>query len=109
MATLTGGQGVATGKYHAAVVTNSEQWERAIVESGKTSGDLCYPLVFTPELHFQEFNSELADMRNSVIVKNFIFSCSIFFLFVCSIFLFFFIRKLIMPRRHAPACSFMPT
>jgi probable aminopeptidase NPEPL1 len=68
MATLTGGQGVATGKWHAAIVTNSEQWERACVESGKASGDLCYPLVFTPELHFSEFSSELADMRNSVLV-----------------------------------------
>jgi probable aminopeptidase NPEPL1 len=71
MATLTGGQGVATGKYHAAVVTNSAEWERACVESGKISGDLAYPLVFTPELHFSEFNSELADMRNSVIVSSF--------------------------------------
>jgi probable aminopeptidase NPEPL1 len=29
-------------------------------------GDLCFPLVFAPELHFSEFNSEVADMKNSV-------------------------------------------
>ena len=40
MATLTGAQGVATGWYHAAVVTNSESWERAAVCAGRSSGDL---------------------------------------------------------------------
>ena len=69
MATLTGGQGPATGKYHAAVVTNNEKWERACVEVGKKSADLCYPLVFAPELQFSEFNSDLADMKNSVTVR----------------------------------------
>jgi probable aminopeptidase NPEPL1 len=67
MATLTGAQGAATGKYHCAVLTNSEQWEKAVVEVGKMSGDLAFPVVFAPELHFSEYNSEVADMRNSVI------------------------------------------
>jgi len=58
------------GKYHAAVLTNSERWESASVEVGKQSWDLCFPLVFAPELHFSEFNSEVADMRNSVIVSK---------------------------------------
>lgn len=40
MATLTGAQGVATGQYHAAVVTNSEDWEQASVRAGRSSGDL---------------------------------------------------------------------
>lgn len=40
MATLTGAQGVATGQYHAAVVTNSENWEKASVFAGRSSGDL---------------------------------------------------------------------
>ena len=40
MATLTGAQGVATGLYHAAVVTNNEDWEKASVSAGKSSGDL---------------------------------------------------------------------
>ena len=40
MATLTGAQGVATGKYHAGVLTNSEEWEDLVVKAGKNSGDL---------------------------------------------------------------------
>ncbi|MED6274235.1 putative aminopeptidase npepl1 [Characodon lateralis] len=66
MATLTGAQGISTGKYHAAVMTNSEQWEVACVRAGRSSGDLTHPLVYCPELHFSEFTSAVADMKNSV-------------------------------------------
>uniref|UniRef100_A0AAQ5YS58 Cytosol aminopeptidase domain-containing protein n=1 Tax=Amphiprion ocellaris TaxID=80972 RepID=A0AAQ5YS58_AMPOC len=66
MATLTGAQGISTGKYHAAVMTNSEQWESACVRAGRSSGDLAHPLVYCPELHFSEFTSAMADMKNSV-------------------------------------------
>ncbi|KAL2091208.1 hypothetical protein ACEWY4_013471 [Coilia grayii] len=66
MATLTGAQGISTGKYHAAVMTNSERWEAACVRAGRSSGDLAHPLVYCPELHFSEFTSAVADMKNSV-------------------------------------------
>ncbi|XP_075997395.1 putative aminopeptidase NPEPL1 [Genypterus blacodes] len=66
MATLTGAQGISTGKHHAAVMTNSEQWETACVRAGRSSGDLAHPLVYCPELHFSEFTSAVADMKNSV-------------------------------------------
>ncbi|XP_028667786.1 probable aminopeptidase NPEPL1 isoform X3 [Erpetoichthys calabaricus] len=66
MATLTGAQGISTGKYHAAVVTNSETWETACAKAGRSSGDLIHPLVYCPELHFSEFTSAVADMKNSV-------------------------------------------
>jgi probable aminopeptidase NPEPL1 len=66
MATLTGAQGIATGKYHAALLTNSEDWETAGMKAGKNSGELVFPIVFAPELHFPEFNSVIADMKNSV-------------------------------------------
>ncbi|KAM8947609.1 putative aminopeptidase NPEPL1 isoform 2-T2 [Pelodytes ibericus] len=66
MATLTGAQGIATGKYHAAVLTNSEEWEAASVKAGRKCGDLVHPLVYCPELHFNEFSSAMADMKNSV-------------------------------------------
>merc|ERR1719187_1469128 len=66
MATLTGAQGTATGKYHAAAITNSEQWESRLVSAGRTSGDLVHPLPYSPELHFPEFASAVADMKNSV-------------------------------------------
>lgn len=66
MATLTGAQGVSTGKHHAAVLTNRDNWEDAAVHAGRMSGDLTFPLVYCPELHFSEFNSAVADMKNSV-------------------------------------------
>ncbi|XP_030681083.1 probable aminopeptidase NPEPL1 isoform X1 [Nomascus leucogenys] len=66
MATLTGAQGIATGKYHAAVLTNSAEWEAACVKAGRKCGDLVHPLVYCPELHFSEFISAVADMKNSV-------------------------------------------
>ncbi|KAH8273176.1 hypothetical protein KR018_008543 [Drosophila ironensis] len=66
MATLTGAQAVATGKYHGAVLTNSETWEVKSLQAGRKSGDLLAPIVFCPELHFSEFNSSVADMKNSV-------------------------------------------
>lgn len=40
MATLTGAQSTATGKYHAAILCNSEQLEANCVKAGKKSGDL---------------------------------------------------------------------
>lgn len=40
MATLTGAQGVSTGHYHGAIVTNDEQYEIACVKAGRWSGDL---------------------------------------------------------------------
>lgn len=61
-------QGIATGKYHGAILTNTEQWEDLCVEAGRTSGDLLSPIVYCPELHFSEFASAIADMKNSVAV-----------------------------------------
>ncbi|MCX4243212.1 leucyl aminopeptidase family protein [Paraliomyxa miuraensis] len=69
-ATLTGAQLVSTGLVHAAVVSNDEALERAAVEAGRHSGDLCHPLPFAPELYRHEFSSPVADMRNSVANRN---------------------------------------
>jgi len=66
MATLTGAQGVATGRSHAAVVSNDEDLELATVIAGKNCGDLVHPLLFVPEFFKKEFNSVVADMKNSV-------------------------------------------
>jgi probable aminopeptidase NPEPL1 len=65
-ATLTGAQLLATGKRHAAVVSNREGLEGLAVEAGRRSGDLTHPLPFAPEFFQAEFKSEVADMRNSV-------------------------------------------
>jgi probable aminopeptidase NPEPL1 len=65
-ATLTGAQGVATGDLHAAVVSNDEAIEQALLHAGRATGDLCWPLPFAPEFYRSEFTSPIADMRNSV-------------------------------------------
>lgn len=51
-------------------MTNSEEWEVACVRAGRSSGDLAHPLVYCPELHFTEFTSAVADMKNSVAVSD---------------------------------------
>ncbi|MBT9559346.1 MAG: leucyl aminopeptidase family protein, partial [Myxococcales bacterium] len=58
MATLTGAQLVATGRRHAAVITNDETWEHATVIAGRHSGDLVHPLPYCPEFFRSEFKSD---------------------------------------------------
>ncbi|XP_055848714.1 probable aminopeptidase NPEPL1 [Episyrphus balteatus] len=70
MATLTGAQGIATGKYHGAILTNSEDWEVKSLDAGRKSGDLLAPIIYCPELQFPEFTSAIADMKNSVADRN---------------------------------------
>lgn len=65
-ATLTGAQLVATGKLHAAVISNDEELEQSLISAGRTSGDLTHALPFAPEFYKAEFKSQVADMRNSV-------------------------------------------
>lgn len=66
LATLTGAQLVATGRRHAAVVSNDEDLEAAAVRAGRASGDLVHPLPYCPEFFRREFKSPVADMKNSV-------------------------------------------
>ncbi|EGD83661.1 aminopeptidase [Salpingoeca rosetta] len=66
MCTLTGAQGVATGKRHAAIVCSDERLEGEAVAAGRASGDLVHPLMWCPELFSDEFKSAVADMKNSV-------------------------------------------
>lgn len=63
-------QGIATGKVHGAIMTNSEPWEAKAVQAGRKSGDLLAPIVYCPEMHFSEFASAVADMKNSAAVST---------------------------------------
>jgi probable aminopeptidase NPEPL1 len=65
-ATLTGAQLIATGKWHAAIVSNDGDLEDKVIAAGLASGDHCMPILFSPELHTGEYKSNVADMRNSV-------------------------------------------
>ncbi|CAI5737896.1 unnamed protein product [Hyaloperonospora brassicae] len=66
MATLTGAQGVATGTRIGAVYSNDAQLEQMAVRAGRASGDLVHPMAYAPELYRDEFESAIADMKNSV-------------------------------------------
>ena len=66
MATLTGAQLITTGRRHAGILANTHELEKRAVAAGLHSGDLCFPLVYAPELFKAEFKSEVADMKNSV-------------------------------------------
>lgn len=70
MATLTGAQGIATGRYHAALYTNSGEYEARLMEAGRVCGDLVFPVVYCPEFHNREFSSKVADYKNSVANLN---------------------------------------
>ncbi len=69
-ATLTGAQMVATGRNHAAIVSNDEGLEDTVIAAAYASGDLVHPLPFAPELYQSEFASKVADMKNSVRDRN---------------------------------------
>ena len=66
MATLTGAQLVATGKKHAGILANTIELEGRAVRAGLSSGDFVFPLLYAPELLKSEFQSDVADMKNSV-------------------------------------------
>jgi len=70
VATLTGAQAVATGKRHAAVISNHADLEDAAVATGLRTGDLVFGLPFCPEFYRREFQSRVADMKNSVKDRN---------------------------------------
>jgi len=66
LATLTGAQLVATGKRHAGAVASTDDIEARAVAAGKRSGDLVHPLPYCPEFYRKEFDSKVADLKNSV-------------------------------------------
>jgi hypothetical protein len=59
MATLTGAQGIATGKRHAAIYCNDDDLEAKMTLAGKQSGDLVFPVPYCPEFFRAEFNSKV--------------------------------------------------
>jgi probable aminopeptidase NPEPL1 len=66
MATLTGAQGIATGRRTAALYCNDAELEAMAVAAGRATGDLAHPLPYLPEVFQAEFASPVADMKNSV-------------------------------------------
>lgn len=66
IATLTGAQLIATGKNHAAIYCNDDDFEALAIASGKYTGDLTFPVPYAPEFYRAEFKSQVADFKNSV-------------------------------------------
>ncbi|KAL3918416.1 MAG: hypothetical protein SGILL_004245 [Bacillariaceae sp.] len=66
MATLTGAQGVATGRFFGALYCNDDSLEDLAQRSGRESGDLCHAMPYAPEFFKMEYQSAVADMKNSV-------------------------------------------
>ena len=66
MATLTGAQMIATGQKHGGILANTPELEERAMDAAIYSGDLCFPLLYAPDLLMSEFDSKVADMRNSV-------------------------------------------
>jgi probable aminopeptidase NPEPL1 len=66
LATLTGAQGIATGRNHAAIYCSTESIETRCLAAGRASGDLAHALPYVPEFYRSEFTSAVADMKNSV-------------------------------------------
>jgi probable aminopeptidase NPEPL1 len=44
MATLTGAQVMASGTFHAAILSNNDESELEAIKAGKKSGDLVHPV-----------------------------------------------------------------
>ncbi len=66
LATLTGAALVAVGKTHGGLYSNDEALEQRALVAGRAAGEPCFPLVYAPELFRKEFESPVADMKNSV-------------------------------------------
>ncbi|KAH8619194.1 Cytosol aminopeptidase family catalytic domain [Trypanosoma vivax] len=64
MATLTGAQGIATGRRHAGLFVSEEEAEIAFLRAGRETGETCFPVLYCPEYHIPEFKSNHADMTN---------------------------------------------
>lgn len=66
IATLTGAQGIATGKRHAAVMSSAAALEAAAIAAGRATGDLTHAVPYCPEFFLKEFSTPAAAMLNSV-------------------------------------------
>jgi probable aminopeptidase NPEPL1 len=64
LATLTDAAVLATGRRHAAIVSNDGTLQSSAIQAGRQLGELVHPLPYLPELLRAELSSSLADLRN---------------------------------------------
>ena len=65
LATLTGAATYAAGHLHGGLLCNTNETEQALVEAGKLSGDLLFPMLWLPEVHANRMQSDVADLMNT--------------------------------------------
>lgn len=66
IATLTGAQLITTGTKHAGVLASTEEIESLVLKAGKASGEWVFPFLYAPQILMSQFDSQVADMKNSV-------------------------------------------
>jgi leucyl aminopeptidase len=69
LATLTGAMELALGDLYAGAFANDEQWRDLIVEAGRRSGDLVWPLPLHPRYR-RYIDSAFADMKNGSTLRQ---------------------------------------
>jgi leucyl aminopeptidase len=69
LATLTGAMELALGDLYAGAFANDEQWRDLIVEAGRRSGDLVWPLPLHPRYR-RYIDSTFADMKNGSTLRQ---------------------------------------
>jgi leucyl aminopeptidase len=69
LATLTGAMELALGDLYAGVFANDDEWRETIVEAGRRSGDLAWPMPLHPRYR-RYIDSAFADMKNGSILKQ---------------------------------------
>ena len=58
-------QKVNASKFDSLILSfmRFSDWEAKTHRAGRASGDLSFPVVYCPELHYPEFYSAVADMK----------------------------------------------
>jgi leucyl aminopeptidase len=69
LATLTGAMELALGDLYAGVFANDDEWRAAVVEAGRRSGDLVWPLPLHPRYR-RYVDSAFADMKNGSTLRQ---------------------------------------
>jgi leucyl aminopeptidase len=69
LATLTGAMELALGDLYAGGFANDDEWGERIVEAGRSSGDLVWPLPLHPRYR-RYIDSAFADMKNGSTLRQ---------------------------------------
>ena len=69
LATLTGAMELALGDLYAGAFANDDAWRDLIVEAGRRSGDLVWPLPLHPRYR-RYIDSTFADMKNGSTLRQ---------------------------------------